>query len=506
MKKLFEKKIVKKLTALALTTAMLVMPAGAITKDGMEETAFDDAWGWIDAFSLPAEDDPYILQNLINRYLEKHPEELSEVLNDILSNLDSHSMYLSAAEYSLGFSKLEGFVGIGVSLEQAEEGVRVKAVIPSSPAEEAGVQEGDIFLKVDGKDVTGITYTDIVSLLRGAANTKVALVMRRQGKEVALECTRRQVNQVYVSSQTLEDGIEYIRASAFASENDWTAFAEIWNGLDEKNTRAVILDLRGNGGGVVQVALQMADLMIQEPDVYYAGIRWRQDSGGMEPHYSTGLGLPLNQMIVLVDGNTASAAELLAGSLQDTRTAMLLGTKTYGKGQGQFHVTMRNGDKLVLTTLELELPRTGTYEGEGLLPDLQLGNRVITVDTDSLKPLDTSKALQTGDQSEQVYAMTQRLAMLGLLDGAQNTFSAGVAEAVNRFRTTHDLPAGQEASPEMLQTLETILQSLQGQQIETDDQLQTALTLCQSAAARPQQYVSKPDGTWERVEVQTAAK
>ncbi len=105
---------------------------------------------------------------------------------------------------------------------------------------------------------------------------------------------------------------------------------------------------------------------------------------------STGNALPLGKIVVLVDGGTASAAELLAGSLQDTGSATLIGSKTYGKGQGQFHIDLVNGDKLVITTLELELPKQGCWEGVGLTPDIQLENRKVTVNTKDLKPLDTS--------------------------------------------------------------------------------------------------------------------
>ena len=112
------KKTAKRLTALALSAAMLTAPAGAITADGQSETWFDGVWSLIDAFSIKTEHDPYVLQNYINKYLEKHPEEMYDVINDILGLLDTHSMYLSSEEYSQGFSTLEGFVGIGVGLQQ----------------------------------------------------------------------------------------------------------------------------------------------------------------------------------------------------------------------------------------------------------------------------------------------------------------------------------------------------------------------------------------------------
>ena len=140
-------KLAKRLTALALSAAMLTAPAGANTADGESETWFDGVWSLIDAFSIKTEHDPYVLQNYINKYLEKHPEEMYDVLNDILGLLDTHSMYLSSEEYSQGFSTLEGFVGIGVGLQQTAGGVQIAEVIrlhDKCSKDEAAKRAGDM--------------------------------------------------------------------------------------------------------------------------------------------------------------------------------------------------------------------------------------------------------------------------------------------------------------------------------------------------------------------------
>ncbi len=493
------KKLAKRLAALALAAMTVVMPAGAVTPDGQNETWFDSIWELIQAYGLEAENNPYVLQNYINKYLAEHPEEMYNVINDILSLLDTHSMYLSSEEYSQGFSTLEGFVGIGVGMQETVDGVQIAEVMRFSSAEEAGLQIGDMIIAVDGVDTTEMTNTEVAELLRGAEGTTVSVTVRRQGRDLTVTCTRRQVNQVYVSSSTPADGVEYIKVSAMGSENDWTAFSEIWEGLDEKNTRAVILDLRGNGGGVIDVALKMANAMTEDEGVYLAGTRWREDMGGLEQTYSTGGGLPLNQIVVLVDGGTASAAELLAGSLQDTADAVLVGETTYGKGQGQFHIELINGDKLVITTLELELPRQGSYEGVGLTPDLQVENRQVTVNAASLTPLDTTRTLRFGDQSDAVYAMTERLALFGLIDEVTNTYDGDVVEAVTAFRESYEMdPELLYASPDMLQALDEAMQTLDGQTHVLDDQLQAALEICKQAAEKPQRYTALPDGSWKK--------
>ena len=494
------KKFAKRLAALALAAAVTVVPAGAVTQDGQSETWFDGVWALIDAFGLKAENDPYVLQNYINKYLAEHPEEMYNVLNDILSLLDTHSMYLSSEEYSQGFATLEGFVGIGVGMQETTAGVQITEVMRFSAAEEAGLAIGDIIIAVDGVDATGMTNAEVAERLRGEEGTAVSVTVRRMGHELTFTCMRRQVNQIYVSNKTMSPGVEYIKVSAMGSENDWTAFSEIWQGLDEKNTRAVILDLRGNGGGVIDVALKMADAMTEEEGVYLAGTRWRADMGGLEQTYSTGGGLPLNKIVVLVDGGTASAAELLAGSLQDTGAATLIGEKTYGKGQGQYHFDLINGDKLVITTLELELPRQGSYEGVGLTPDLQIENREVSVQADLLTPLDTSRPLRFGDQSEDVYAMTERLALFGLIGEATATFDGEVADAVAAFCAQYGMEPALYASTELLEALDDAVQVLDGTTYLLDDQLQLALTMCQLAAKQPQRYTALPDGSWTAVQ------
>ena len=352
-------------------------------------------------------------------------------------------------------------------------------------------------LAVDyGDSRTGLATCDRTEFLTSPITPQITVKARDKVAARVCEVAKEIEAELIVIGLPLNmDGTEGERAR---KSRKLAKTVEIWSGLPAKNTRAVILDLRGNGGGLIDAALKMANAMTPVKDAELAGVRYRDDMGGLEQTYSTGNALPLGKIVVLVDGGTASAAELLAGSLQDTGSATLIGSKTYGKGQGQFHIDLVNGDKLVITTLELELPKQGCWEGVGLTPDIQLENRKVTVNTKDLKPLDTSTTLRFGDSSDAVYAMTERLSLLGLLTEATGRYDGDVADAVASFRAAYDLPAALYASPEMLSALDEAVTALNGQTYLVDDQLQSALEMCRLAAAKPQKYIVKSDGSWAK--------
>lgn len=477
------KKIWKQVVSAGLCLSLLATGAGAITKDGESETWFDAVWEIVTEYGLNALDDPYIFQNYINQYIEKHPEELYSIMNGLLSMLDTHSMYLSAETYTQGFASLQNYVGIGVALQQVDEGVEIVEVVPYSAAYDAGVEAGDIILSVDSEDVTGYSVTEVAQLLRGEEGTEVTLRLRREARDISVTCTRRTTNNVYVSSQTLEEGIEYIKIAAMGSEIDLRVFEEIWAGLPEKGTQAVVLDLRGNGGGLLNMAFSMADIMTAKENVVLGGIRWREDMGGTEYTYSTntGIGQSIENIVVLVDGDTASAAELLAGSLKETGSATLVGTQTYGKGQGQYHFELINGDVLVITTLAIELPKTGGYEGVGIAPDVEVKNNTYFVNTEAFETLDTSLTLHYGETSEAVYAMTQRLAILGYVYQESRVLDETVLSAVSAFCADAGLSPALAATPQMLEALEQAAQEMNGLVYTIDVQLETAVQMCREA-------------------------
>lgn len=435
-----------------------------------------------------------------NAYLEKNPDEFDRVVNDYLKTLDTHSMYFSGSdEYDQGFSQLVGYSGIGIGIQQTPEGAIVSSVNRSGPAYAAGVKSGDRITAIDGVDVAQKTINELAAMTRGEAGSQMTLTVERDGKRMDFALTRVHIQQEYVSSETVADGVEYIRVEAMGSQGDLDTFREIWNGLDEKNTRAVILDLRSNGGGLIDVAWEMADMMLEKPNTYMGAIQWREDQGGLEKHYAVGGGLPLNKICVLVDGETASAAELLTGILKEAGGADVIGCTTYGKGQGQYHMTMLDGvSKLVITCLEMNLPQSGCWEGKGIAPTIAVSDGTSTGKyLAGLKALDSAKRILYGQQSEQVRALSGRLFLLGYASGASDVFDTDLLSALRRFQKDNGLTPRIVADKETMDAVNTAVAGLTGGTQQIDNVYYTALDLCKQAAAKPARYKTTANGGWK---------
>ncbi len=494
------KKQFRRLAALLLAASLLLGNALAADGGGSDatidiQTKFDFIMQMVDWYSLGAEEKD-VLRDYFNQYFEKHPEEFTTVVNGIMQSIDPYSYYMTSGEYADSFGQTLGtFVGIGVTL--FHDVPRLEDVYESGPAYEAGVRAGDMLTAVDGKPVKGLANTEITKLLRGEEHTSVVLTVTRGGEILTFTVTRREITPEHVLSKTLAKGVEYIRIGAFGNDGDTAKFVKIWNGLAAKGTRAAIIDLRGNGGGLISMAQRMIETIVPDEGRFYLGLRAREDEGGLKKYYTPGGGPRLNKLILLVNGGSASASEIVAGSLSDLGEATLLGESTYGKGVGQSHLQLPDRSILVITSLEMQLPARGAYNGTGLKPDIQLKNSGKTnALAEELSTLDVTAALLPGQRGAAVRAMTERLSLLGYLDSAQDGFDVAVLDAVRRFQLANGLYPGLCAAPDTL----ALLDARAAQQLSNaqglDDQLAAALAICKTAAAKPAQYRVNADGTW----------
>lgn len=490
------KSLVKRCLALILCVAALCGQT-ALALEPAER--FRRAAALINARGLIAEQSP-IPEDVIEEeaaYITAEPAALAGVLNDILGGMDSHSMYLSGDAYSNGFASLAGYAGIGIRVRATARGHEIDRVTRHSPAAEAGVQPGDVLLAIDGQDVTGLSLYEMSGLLQGEAGSRITITVQREQARETFTMRRTVIHEETVTTMEAAPGVQYLAISSFSSMTDAEDLLEIWETLPERGVKAVILDLRGNGGGMLDCAFAMLDGILEQKGLM-ASLRWRSDRGGVERYETDGGGLPLNQIVVLTDSGTASAAELMAGVLHEVGGATLLGDRTYGKGQGQYHIEI-DGDYLVLTCLEMQLPKSGCWEGVGLTPDRYVAaTRTMAGFLETAAPLDVRQTVHYGMKSAQVRGMTDRLHALGYLADPTDVFDTTVLGAVRRFQNDHGLTPMLGADEKTLAVLAARCQLAAEQDLSIDDVYYAALDLCRRAAQNPARYQTTAGGGWRK--------
>jgi carboxyl-terminal processing protease len=295
---------------------------------------------------------------------------LEGATSGMVSELDPHSAYLTPAQFSQFIEDTQGeFAGLGVEVDFREDRVTVIATMPASPAERAGILPGDRIVAVDSVAITGIRADTIVRRMRGPAGTKVRLTIRREGKPdpITLTLTRAVVNVPSVEGKPLEGNIGYIRLKSFQEGSYVELLEQVANLRHAGKMSGIVLDLRGNPGGLVSEAVAIADELLDRGIIYSARHRGKvvetveSRSGGLLEN------LPL---VVLVGAATASSAEIVTGALQDRGRAVVVGEPTFGKGSVQNVIELPGGAGLLLTTLRYFTPKGRAIQARGLVPDV----------------------------------------------------------------------------------------------------------------------------------------
>lgn len=260
-----------------------------------------------------------------------------------------------------------GFEGIGASVNDAEGGgVTIVRPFAGSPAEKAGLRAGDVIVAVDGKDITPLSLDEAIRLIRGPADSKVVLTIRREGddKTSDVEVIRGRINIPVLQSESLDGKVLHLSLFDFSSR----AEDELRKSLEDASTdgtKAVILDLRGNPGGRLDVAIDVASMFIED------GVIVSEKGHRNEEHEATGKAImPKLPVVVLVDGGSASASEIVAGAIQDYARGALIGEKTFGKGSVQSLFDLDDGSMLRVTTAHWFTPKGRGIQDDGLDPDV----------------------------------------------------------------------------------------------------------------------------------------
>ena len=326
------------------------------------------------AISKKAEEKIQLIEKLIQKsYAGDVEEELLEegLIKGYVSGLeDPYSTYYTEEETEELFESVQGeYVGIGAVLNQdMETGViTILQVYKDSPAMKAGIQGGDILYKVDEKEVTGIDLTEVVKWIKGEENTDVNLTVVRDGKEVETTAVRAEIEIVTVEYEMLEEKIGYIAVSEFQDatyEQYKTALKE----LENQGMKSLIVDLRNNPGGSLSTVCEMADLMLPKGLIVYT----EDKNGNRDEHKSDDKNQFTKPLVVMINGNSASASEIFSGAIQDYEIGTILGTQSFGKGKVQQIFDLKDGTCLKLTISKYYTPNGRDIDGEGITPDIEI--------------------------------------------------------------------------------------------------------------------------------------
>ena len=393
-----------RLNSLALTIALVIgspmafaaepsiQPAGAAasTKAPLpleELRTFAEVMDRIKAAYVEPVDDKTLLENAIK---------------GMLSNLDPHSAYLGPEDFAeLQESTSGEFGGLGIEVGSEDGNIKIVSPIDDTPASKAGIQAGDFIVKINGQPTRGLSMTEAVDKMRGKIGQKITLTLvRNGGTPFDVTLTRANIQVKSVKAQLLEDGYGYIRITQFqvkTGEEVASALSKLRRENGNKRLKGIILDLRNNPGGVLQSAVEVVDHFITKGLIVYtkgriANSELRFSATGKD----LSEGVPL---VVLINGGSASASEIVAGALQDQKRGVVMGTTSFGKGSVQTVLPLNNDRALKITTALYFTPNGRSIQAQGIVPDIEVSRAKITreQDTEYYKEADLQGHLGNGN-------------------------------------------------------------------------------------------------------------
>ena len=284
---------------------------------------------------------------------------------------DEYSEYFTKEEMEEFVTDTKGnYVGIGIYMTKDTEndGIVVIAPIDNSPAEKAGIKSGDIIRKVDDIEYTADDFDKIANNIKGKEGTKVKLEIERDGERLTIEVERQNVDLYPIKTKVINDNIGYMNLSTF-DEKCSKEFLKQYKLLEEKKIKALIIDLRNNGGGIVDGALEIADYILEKEQTILITKNKNGDEEIEKSKNDPEIKVPI---VILTNKNTASASEILAAALKENNKATIVGEPTYGKGVIQELITLSTGAGLKITTEEYYTPNRNKINKVGIQPDYEV--------------------------------------------------------------------------------------------------------------------------------------
>ena len=394
-------------TSLALVLALLIgSPALLASEKPVAKVAAPAPMG-DDKAPLPLEElrtFAEVLDRIKAAYVEPVDDKtlLENAIKGMLSNLDPHSAYLEPEAYAeLQESTSGEFGGLGIEVGIEDGFIKIISPIDDTPASKAGIQPGDLIIKIDGQPTKGLSMTEAVDKMRGKAGSKILLTLVREGGQpFDVELHRAVIKVKSVKSQLLEGHYGYLRISQFqvnSGEEVGKALAALKKQNGGKKLSGIVLDLRNNPGGVLQAAVEVTDHFLKKGLIVYtkgrianSELRFSADPADASE------GVPL---VVLINGGSASASEIVAGALQDHKRGVLMGTDSFGKGSVQTVLPLNNDRALKLTTALYFTPNGRSIQAQGIVPDIEVSRAKITRERDdeNFKEADLAGHLGNGN-------------------------------------------------------------------------------------------------------------
>lgn len=417
-----------------------------------------------------------LYQAVVNGLVEEDPEMYEKVLKLMLESIDEHSEYYSPEEAQQITETITGEItGIGITID-FNNGAKatVASVIPGTPAERAGIQVNDVLLRADGTELGELKSEMILSLIRGEAGTTVVIDVDRAGAILSFEMVREEIIGTSITHEIFgerKDRVMYICIHGFV-KNTAEKFKEALDLADKEKITNLILDLRYNGGGMLDQAVQMAENFVPEDKIITTqdhrnsiyNVEYKGKVKSKENKYD---------IAILMNEYSASASEVFAAALRENDLAKIIGTNSYGKGTIQSLSTMYDGGMIKFTSGFYLTPNGNNINGVGLKPDVIVENSFSSVDADKFGTFAYDRVYQEGDTGEPVLIAKKILSFMNIYRGEINdVYDRDLYYAVSAFQTRAKLfPYGVLDLTTQMQ-----LRNFLGEtKVENDDQLEAAL-------------------------------
>jgi carboxyl-terminal processing protease len=387
---------IKRVSALLLMTLAMALPVTGHTKADPKQQEM--TYRYLETFAN-------VLSILQDNYVEEieAKEAIEGAINGLLLSLDPHSAYLKPENYREFRNETNGsFTGIGIKITLEDGVITVIAPIADTPADRAGIKAHDKIIKIDGEATKGKTPFDAVKIMRGPKGTEVTLTIYRDGWDSSRDFTMRrsEIPLQSVKSLLLKPGFGYLRISNFQRNTTNELTTHIEELQETSPLRGLILDLRNNPGGLLDQAVSVSDLFLEDGLIVYTRGRNKDQDVTFEAKADNTLGrFPL---VLLVNGGTASASEIVAGSVQDHRRGVIVGTNTFGKGSVQSIIPLNDGAGLKMTTAHYYTPSGRSIQVTGITPDV-----TVKAQNPGLANADDSKSTREADLENHFSAQTE---------------------------------------------------------------------------------------------------